>query len=87
MRQRKPAPATGTGSQLTTTATESSPVVTEFDFDKAIVDAVNKELWVALFDGDFRLAVPCDVCGRWLTAGNSKRAHRGKHCAAKAAGR
>lgn len=52
--------------------------------DKAIVAEVDKELWAALFDGDFRLAVPCDVCGRWLTAGKSKRAHRGPRCAAKA---
>jgi hypothetical protein len=57
----------------------------DFDFDRHIVDRVDESIWRALFDGHFRLAVRCDVCGRWLTAGASKRAHRGPRCRAKAA--
>ena len=44
----------------------------------------NTDIWAALFDGKFRLAVKCDVCGRWLTAGKSKSAGRGPSCSARA---
>ena len=44
----------------------------------------DESLWVALFDGRFRLSVRCDVCGRWLTAGKSKAAGLGPNCAARA---
>jgi hypothetical protein len=56
----------------------------DFDFDQQVVAQVDKGLWEAIFAGDFRLAVPCSRCGRWLTAGPSKRARCGAHCAAKA---
>lgn len=52
------------------------------DADIALVGGVNADLWAALFAGQFRLAVKCDRCGRWLTAGPSKRAGIGAHCAA-----
>ena len=55
----------------------------DFDFDKRVVAQVDWSIWNAIFTGQFRLAVPCDICGRWLTAGASKRAHRGPRCAAK----
>ena len=61
--------------------------VADFDFDRHIVDRVDESIWTAIYNGQFRLAVPCDICGRWLTAGSSKRAHRGPRCAAKVAGR
>jgi hypothetical protein len=43
-----------------------------------------KSIWAELFDGRFRLAVKCEVCGRWLTAGKSKAAGLGPRCAARA---
>ena len=55
-----------------------------FDYDKSIVDAVEKSLWEAIFDGDFRLGVRCRRCGRWLFNGRSKRLHYGPICALKA---
>lgn len=55
----------------------------EFDFDERVVHQVDTSIWSALFNGHFKLAVPCDRCGRWLTAGTSKRNHRGPRCAAK----
>lgn len=57
---------------------------TEFDYDRRVVAQVDWSIWRAIFNGEFRLAVQCDRCGRWLTAGASKRAHRGPRCAAKA---
>jgi hypothetical protein len=45
--------------------------------DLALVGA-NSDIWALLFDGKFRLAVKCDVCGRWLTAGASKAAGRAR---------
>jgi hypothetical protein len=58
---------------------------TDITVDLALVGA-NSDIWALLFDGKFRLAVKCDVCGRWLTAGASKAAGRGPHCAARAVG-
>jgi hypothetical protein len=55
----------------------------EFDYDKRIVDRVDESIWRAVFNGQFRLAVKCDMCGRWLTAGTSKKAHRGPRCSEK----
>jgi hypothetical protein len=64
--------------------TQSNSTAEQFDFDKRVVDQVDWSIWQAIFNGHFRLAVRCDVCGRWLTAGRSKEAHRGPRCAAKA---
>jgi len=58
----------------------------DFDFDQRVVAQVDWSIWQALFDGHFKLAVQCDVCGRWLTANASKKAHRGPRCAARAGG-
>lgn len=57
----------------------------EFDFDKHIVDRVDESIWRAVYNGQFRLAVRCERCGRWLTAGQSKRNRLGAHCKSKAA--
>ncbi|MDQ1320599.1 MAG: hypothetical protein QG655_1842 [Actinomycetota bacterium] len=54
----------------------------EFKLDRLLVG--DKSIWAALFDGEFKLAVPCSRCGRWLTSGASKRHRMGSHCAAKA---
>ena len=62
---------------------DTTKVETEFDYDRRVVDQVDWSIWRAIFNGEFRLAVACDVCGRWLTDGRSKRAHRGPRCAAK----
>ena len=86
MQTKRNGPATnGAAPQNITCAPESTATFTDFDFDVHIVSQVDKSLWEAVFDGHFRLAVKCDVCGRWLTSGKSKRAHRGPRCAAKAA--
>ena len=58
----------------------------EFDFDRRMVDQVDWSIWQALYRGDFRLAVRCRRCGRWLTDGRSKRNHLGPRCAVKAGG-
>lgn len=86
-KSRRPAPATETGSHVTATNESKSTAaeITEFDFDRHIVDSVDQSIWRAVYNGEFRLAVRCDVCGRWLTDGRSKRAHRGPRCASKAA--
>ncbi len=51
--------------------------------DLSLVGA-NGDIWAALFDGKFRLAVKCEICGRWLTAGKSKADGRGPSCSARA---
>ena len=80
---RKPAPARTGPLQTTNRDSESTATFTDLGFDIRVVSQVDKSLWEALFDGHFRLAVKCDVCGRWLTSGKSKRAHRGPRCAQK----
>ena len=68
-------------------ARATSTTATVADADTTAVDRQlvgDESLWVALFDGRFRLSVRCDVCGRWLTAGKSKVAGRGPSCSARA---
>ena len=77
---QKGEPATPTTSVLCPKDTKNRP---DFDFDRGVVHEVDESIWQALCAGQFRLAVPCDVCGRWLTDERSKRAHRGPRCAAK----
>lgn len=85
-KSRKPVPPQDRPSPNITSATKSTATeVTEFDFDRHIVDSVDESIWRAVYNGEFRLAVRCDVCGRWLTDGRSKRVHRGPRCAEKAA--
>ena len=56
----------------------------DFLLDVELVGGINADLWSMLFDGKFKLAVPCDVCGRYLTSSRSKAAGRGPSCAARA---
>lgn len=78
-RSRKPAPATETGPQTATpTSANDTAALGQLAADKQLVG--DASIWAALFDGQFRLAVKCDTCGRWLTSGDSKRAHRGPVC-------
>ena len=75
------------GSEARATSTTATVANTILAADSAVDRALigqDASIWQALFDGQFRLAVKCDVCGRWLTASSSKRAHRGPRCAAKA---
>lgn len=82
---RKPAPTPGNRPSRDTSNTKYDTAPTDgFDFDRHIVDRVDESIWQALFDGHFRLATRCDICGRWLTANASKQAHRGPRCRAKA---
>jgi Family of unknown function (DUF6011) len=74
-----PAPSTTPLAETKSTATTD-----EFDFDRLIVDRVDDSIWRALFDGHFRLAVPCEICGRPLVTLASKMARRGPRCAEKA---
>jgi len=82
--RRSPGAESRAASTSLNAETHSTPAAAEFDYDKHIVDRVDDSLWRAVFDGHFRIAVRCDVCGRWLTAGTSKRAFRGPSCATKA---
>jgi hypothetical protein len=83
--RRRPARAGSRPSRNATTANHSYGTAADLGIDKTVVAAVDASIWQALFDGHFRLAVQCDTCGRWLTASESKRAHRGPRCRAKAA--
>lgn len=56
------------------------------DYDRRVVDGVDRSIWQALYNGHFRLAVRCERCGRWLTDGRSKKRRHGSRCAAKAGG-
>lgn len=81
-RRRNP----GTKARATSTtpiATAESNHHSDIATDLALIGA-DGDLWVHLFNGRFRLAVKCDVCGRWLTAGKSKANGRGPSCAARA---
>lgn len=65
-----------------TVSTDSIPG-TDVSVDLELVGGINADLWSMLFDGTFRLAVPCKFCGRSLTAGASKIAGVGPKCAAR----
>ena len=83
--KRRSGPGASAQAASTSTATVTSQCnrSTDVELDLALVGD-NADLWARLFDGEFRLAVRCDVCGRWLTAGKSKSAGRGPSCAARA---
>lgn len=67
----------------TPTVSAKSTAESEFDYDRRIVDRVDASIWRAVYNGEFRLAVKCRRCGRWLTDGHSKRRHLGARCAAR----
>lgn len=82
---RRSGPSIARAASTITNASKSTADHRQIAADKSAVDAVDASIWAALFDGQFRLAVRCDTCGRWLTDGRSKANHRGPRCAAKAA--
>jgi len=61
----------------------TAPGAAEVELMRGIVDQTDRGLWLDLLNGTFRLAVRCDVCGRWLTSHKSKAAGRGASCAAR----
>lgn len=74
-----------TGPSSTKLDNDSISATVDFDIAKRVADQVDWSIWRAIYAGEFRLAVRCQRCGRWLTAGPSKRERVGAHCAAKAA--
>jgi hypothetical protein len=56
----------------------------DIEFDERVVAQVDASIWRAIRAGHFRLAVKCRGCGRWLLNPDSKLAHLGPECAAKA---
>lgn len=74
--------ARATSTTTTIAASDSTGTATDFDLDQAL--AGDRSVWSAVYAGEFRLAVRCKRCGRWLTAGASKAARLGAHCAARA---
>ena len=54
----------------------------EFKLDR-LLGGPAADIWAKLFNGEFKLAVPCSRCGRWLTSGASKRHRMGAKCRAK----
>lgn len=63
---------------------QSNPAHVDLNYDRHIVARVDESIWAALFNGQFRLAIQCRRCGRWLVDARSKRRHYGATCAAKA---
>jgi hypothetical protein len=79
---RRPAPPQDRPTPNNTSASDSSHG-SDIELDLTLVGA-NADIWAALFAGEFKLAVPCSRCGRWLVNNDSKRAGIGAHCAAQA---
>ena len=69
--------------QTATVCDQSNRTADELAADKALLQGVDGGIWAAIFDGKFKLAVRCEVCGRWLTAAKSKNNGRGPSCAAR----
>lgn len=84
-RRNRPGDTGAAASTTTTVATQDDKRRTDIELDLALLGGSAADIWAQLFDGQFRLAVPCSRCGRWLTAGASKRHRLGAHCRAKSA--
>lgn len=54
-------------------------------FAPHIGDAIARGIWEGIKAGDFRLAIKCRRCGRYLVDSASKRRHLGPTCAVKVA--
>lgn len=83
MTRRKCRPQPGAALSTTTTLYPDSTAATDplDGFDERVIAQVDWSIWRALRAGDFRLAVQCRRCGRWLTDYRSRRAHLGPRCA------
>jgi hypothetical protein len=74
-------PATSTTTTLFPDS--NAPGAAEVELLRGILDA-DRGIWQDLMNGTFKLALRCEVCGRWLTAHSSKSAGIGPRCAARA---
>lgn len=83
-RRISPDIAAGANPLLAAAPKSNAPGAAEVELMRGIVDATEHSLWLDLLNGRFKLAMPCEVCGRWLTAHKSKAAGRGPSCAARA---
>jgi hypothetical protein len=79
---RRPAPPQDRPSPNTTAATQSSHLSDELIEELRRIKAENGDLFTALLNGTYRLAVPCTRCGKPLTSRASRRAGLGSRCAA-----
>jgi hypothetical protein len=76
----------GTKSRAASTPPDVTPSLTPAD---ELADELRRikgddgDLFTLLLNDKYRLAVKCDVCGRWLTSHTSKVAGRGPSCAAR----
>lgn len=82
MEIRRSGPPRQEAAPHTDTAQSNNP---DLAVDLKLVGGINADLWAMLYNNTFRLASKCDICGRWLTSGRSKKAGRGPRCSAKAA--
>ena len=73
---------TTTGSHHSAGTVDSSRCA-DNQIDLALLGGPAADIWAKLFNGEFKLAVPCSRCGRWLTSGASKRHRMGAKCRAK----
>lgn len=81
--RRRPAPPKDRPSRNHIDSRHDTADLTDFEFDRRVVDQVDWSIWRAIYNGEFRLACRCRRCGRWLTDGTSKRRHLGPVCAGK----
>lgn len=85
---RKPAPATETGSHVTTSDSEFTRLLGLQRHEPLNAETrAEIDLLIKAAEMGFRLSVRCVDCGHWITAPRSVRAHRGPVCAAKVARR
>jgi hypothetical protein len=85
MAKRRNGPAVSSrAAAKTATVCDQSTEHPDLTVDLALIGP-NADIWAMLFDGTFRLARKCDICGRWLTSHASKAAGRGPSCAARSA--
>lgn len=85
MTRRRSPGSEARATSTTTTLHPDSNRRADLELDLALLGGSAADVWAQLFDGQFRLAVPCERCGRWLTAGASKRHRLGAHCRSRAA--
>ena len=84
-KRKRPAVSDRDASTTTTLFAQSNaPGAAEVELMRGILDKTDRGIWQDLMNGRFKLAMRCDVCGRWLTAHKSKAAGRGPSCAARA---
>lgn len=84
---RRPAPATETGSHVTTNVTNSSLSRREDGYAAPTPeDRLDAQVIEAAKARGFSIAVRCTRCGQWVVAAASVAAHMGPVCRSKAVG-